>query len=221
MGDFARIVVDAFVMRREHGSAVSSLDQALVLKWERQGVPLGVVLDAVDEAFRKRREPPASLTDCARQVQAAFAKWALGADASATETPAIPATSAAVDPATASQPALPPTRNRPVAVALRASAAQTADPRGRAALKRLATEVEAHFGLHAAFDAVDEASVLRAFGAIAWSSLTDEERAQIDATARAAIPVATSPRYAAAMLAEHRVESTARRIGVGLPLLMR
>lgn len=214
MGDYARIIVDAFVARRGHGSAISSLDQALVLKWERLGVPLGVVLDAVDECFRKRREPPSSLHDCARHVKSAFEKWALGAAPDSNGAAVQSEVPTALGPAS-SEPATTPARERANEVLMRqASAAATA--RGSAVLARLAAEVERHFGHDVALVDVPEGSMGRAFFALAWSSLDDDERAKCEQIARAAVAPGLSPRVASALFEQARAEAVAVLLGVGL-----
>jgi len=86
--DFAEGVVAYFVDLRGKGAGVSALDQHEILRWERDGVPLHVVLAGIDDAFARRKEPPKSVRDCKRWVTAQQKLWttragnaALGVDA--------------------------------------------------------------------------------------------------------------------------------------------
>ena len=76
--DYARAVVEFFVKRREKGSATSAADEQVLLRWESEGVPVGVVFAGVDQAFARKAEPPKSLSECGRWVRAAHKKWAGG-----------------------------------------------------------------------------------------------------------------------------------------------
>lgn len=73
--DFARAIIEAFAARRERGSAVSAVDEQLLLDWELQGMPVVVVLEGIDTAFERKSTPPKSLQECGRWVRAAFARW--------------------------------------------------------------------------------------------------------------------------------------------------
>ena len=87
--DYARAIVEHFVVLRGKGSAVSSADEALLLGWERDGFPLEIVLEGIDLAYERKREPPKSLTECGRWVRAGFKKWSEDFDeGSAVSTPA-------------------------------------------------------------------------------------------------------------------------------------
>lgn len=83
--DYLRIVAEAFIERRGRGTAVSSADLHQVGLWEQQRVPLSVVLDGVDQAFRSKRVPPASLRACAPFVQARAASDGLAVSAAPDE----------------------------------------------------------------------------------------------------------------------------------------
>lgn len=73
--DFAEGVVAYFVDRRGKGASVSALDQHELLRWERDGVPMHVVLAGIDDAFARRKEPPKSVRDCKRWVTAQQKLW--------------------------------------------------------------------------------------------------------------------------------------------------
>lgn len=74
--DYARAAVEHFVRLRGKGTAVSAADEALLLSWEADGIPLEIVLEGVDTAFERKREAPKSLSECGRWVRAAFKKRA-------------------------------------------------------------------------------------------------------------------------------------------------
>jgi hypothetical protein len=80
--DYARAIVEHFVVLRGKGSAVSSADEGLLLGWERDGFPLEIVLDGIDQAFDRKTDPPKSLTECGRWVRSQFKKWSGGIDES-------------------------------------------------------------------------------------------------------------------------------------------
>ena len=73
--DYARAIVEHFVRLRGKGAAVSAADEALLLSWESMEIPLDVVLEGVDSAFDRKREPPKSLSECGRWVRAGYKKW--------------------------------------------------------------------------------------------------------------------------------------------------
>ena len=81
--DYARTVVEHFVVLRGKGSAVSSADEWLLLGWERDGFPLDIVLEGIDQAFERKTDPPKSLTECGRWVRSGYKKWSKDFDESA------------------------------------------------------------------------------------------------------------------------------------------
>ena len=68
---------------RGKGSAVSSADEWLLLGWERDGFPLDIVLEGIDQAFERKTDPPKSLTECGRWVRSGYKKWSKDFDESA------------------------------------------------------------------------------------------------------------------------------------------
>lgn len=76
--DYADAIVEFFLERRAKGTAISSADEQLVLRWEREGIPVSVVFAGVDQAFERKSEPPKSLSACGRWIRAAFKKWSGG-----------------------------------------------------------------------------------------------------------------------------------------------
>jgi len=73
--DYAKHISDYFIELRAKGSAISSADQAALLAWEAEGVPIDVVISGIDHAFRARREPPMSLCECKRYINRAMQQW--------------------------------------------------------------------------------------------------------------------------------------------------
>jgi len=51
--DYVGTVADYFVKQRGRGSMLSPADLAIVAAWERDGVPLNVVLRGIAAAFRR------------------------------------------------------------------------------------------------------------------------------------------------------------------------
>jgi hypothetical protein len=68
--DYARQIATVFIDRRGRGTALSSADQQLLWQWERDGLSIDDVLRGIDEAFARKREPPASLRACRRWIEA-------------------------------------------------------------------------------------------------------------------------------------------------------
>jgi hypothetical protein len=82
-GDLAvayfRAIEDAFVRLRGAPLLLSPADFQVASRWQREGVPLGLVLATLEEVFAKRRERGArgrinSLRYCAPAVEAAWAE---------------------------------------------------------------------------------------------------------------------------------------------------
>ena len=73
-------IEDAFVRRRGKHLFLSPMDWALMESWKQQGIPLHVVLRAVERAFdsfesRPRKRSVKSLLYCQEEVEAQFAEW--------------------------------------------------------------------------------------------------------------------------------------------------
>ena len=52
--DYFATVAAHFITRRGRGLTLSSADLEIISAWEREGIPLGVVLRGIDDAFRRR-----------------------------------------------------------------------------------------------------------------------------------------------------------------------
>ena len=67
----SRRIADYFILLRGRGSSLSSADLQQLQSWEDDGLSWLAIIAGIDETFRRRRRPPASLGDCARYVQRA------------------------------------------------------------------------------------------------------------------------------------------------------
>lgn len=82
--DYFSDIQDKFVELRGKGLILSPLDWELIRQWkEDEGVPLHVVLSAIEEVFRnhaakKNKRPIGSLAYCKPEVEARFAEWKEG-----------------------------------------------------------------------------------------------------------------------------------------------
>jgi hypothetical protein len=73
-------IEDAFVRRRGKHLFLSPMDWALMESWRQQGIPLHIVLRAVERAFdsfesRPRKRSVKSLLYCQEEVEAQFTEW--------------------------------------------------------------------------------------------------------------------------------------------------
>ena len=73
-------IEDAFVRRRGKHLFLSPLDWALMETWKQQGIPLHIVLRAVERSFdsyesRPRKRSVKTLLYCQEEVEAQYAEW--------------------------------------------------------------------------------------------------------------------------------------------------
>jgi hypothetical protein len=73
-------IEDTFVRRRGKHLFLSSLDWALMETWKEQGIPLHIVLRAIERAFdsyesRPRKRSVKTLLYCQEEVEAQYAEW--------------------------------------------------------------------------------------------------------------------------------------------------
>ncbi len=68
--------MEHFLAIRGKGCAVSSADEALLLGWESEGIPMDIVIDGIDLAFERKRDAPKSLQQCGRWIKQLYKKWA-------------------------------------------------------------------------------------------------------------------------------------------------
>ncbi len=186
--DYARDIVEHFVERRERGSAISSADQQLVADWEARGVPLFCVIEGVDRAFERRREPPRALTQCRRWVHAAWRAWA--ADDADAESAGEPQPVAAPAPASSADPA-PRSLAERARELLRVELAVARAPELRIALTTRAAEVEDIVADEGALDAVTAASLDEALAELVLDACDPDARAGLEADIRLEERVAT------------------------------
>src|SRR5258706_1292354 len=78
--DYFDDIQDKFIELRGKALILSPLDWELMESWKDQGVPLQIVIAAIDEVFkshaaRKARRPIGSLSYCKPEVEARFAEW--------------------------------------------------------------------------------------------------------------------------------------------------
>jgi hypothetical protein len=73
-------IEDAFVRRRGKHLFLSPLDWALMETWKQQGIPLHIVLRAIEKSFdsfesRPRKRSVKTLLYCQEEVEAQYAEW--------------------------------------------------------------------------------------------------------------------------------------------------
>jgi len=73
-------IEDAFVRRRGKHLFLSPMDWALMEMWKQQGIPLHIVLRAVEKSFdsyeaKPRKRTVKTLLYCQEEVEAQFAEW--------------------------------------------------------------------------------------------------------------------------------------------------
>jgi hypothetical protein len=73
-------IEDTFVRRRAKHLLLSPMDWALIESWKERGVPLHVVLRAIEHAFdsyeaKKRKRSVKTLLYCQEEVEAQYAEW--------------------------------------------------------------------------------------------------------------------------------------------------
>ena len=68
----------AFVKRRGANMFLSSKDWQLMQSWEQQGVPLHIVIRAINEVFDKTDKKISTLAYCENAVEEAFSTWSRG-----------------------------------------------------------------------------------------------------------------------------------------------
>lgn len=78
--DYFSEIEETFVRRRGKPLLLSPLDWSLIDEWKKRGIPLHVVLRAIERTFdareqHERRRPVRSLAYCREEVEALFAEW--------------------------------------------------------------------------------------------------------------------------------------------------
>jgi len=73
-------IEDTFIRRRGKHLMLSPIDWALIESWKERGVPLHVVLRAIEHAFdsheaKKRKRSVKTLLYCQEEVEAQYAEW--------------------------------------------------------------------------------------------------------------------------------------------------
>jgi hypothetical protein len=73
-------IEDAFVRRRRKHLFLSPMDWAVMESWKQQGIPLHIVLRAIEKAFdsfesRPRKRSVKTLLYCQEEVEAQYAEW--------------------------------------------------------------------------------------------------------------------------------------------------
>lgn len=75
-------VSDLFLRRRGSTLTLSPLDWQTITEWELQGIPLRVVLRAINDVFdkyemqpKKKQRPVKSISYCAEEIETAFGNW--------------------------------------------------------------------------------------------------------------------------------------------------
>lgn len=214
--DYARDIVEHFLERRERGSAISSADQQLVADWEARGVPLFCVIEGVERAFERRREPPRALTQCRRWVHAAWRAWAADdADADGVDAGAAPSAPHETAPSVDAAPEPLAARAREL---LRVELAVARAPELRIALTTLAAEVEEIVADEGGLDAVTAASLDEALAELVLDACDPDARAALEADIRLEERVATeqaaSPADAARRIGRAPFDVIARRFRI-------
>lgn len=82
MNNYISDVADLFIRRRGRALNLSPLDWTMIEKWQRDGVPLRIVLRAIDDVFDKMETKPKrlrpqikSISYCADEIETAFENW--------------------------------------------------------------------------------------------------------------------------------------------------
>lgn len=88
--NFFSEVEETFIRRRGHSLWLSPLDWALMESWKEKGVPIHIVLRAIDKVFdaheaRRQRRSIKSLLYCREEVEAQYAEWLQAQVGSGTE----------------------------------------------------------------------------------------------------------------------------------------
>lgn len=75
-------VVNLFLTRRSSTLNLSPLDWQIVAAWEKQGIPLHIVIRAINGVFDKyymqpkaKQKPIKSISYCSEEIQIAFENW--------------------------------------------------------------------------------------------------------------------------------------------------
>ncbi len=72
--DLQTAITTFFVNKREHGTTLSSADTQYLLRLQQKNAPIHVVIEGIEQAFRSKKDPPLSLSDCKRWINAALKK---------------------------------------------------------------------------------------------------------------------------------------------------
>lgn len=80
MSNYINEITNEFINRRGQTLQISPLDWELIGKWEAEGIPLRIVLRAINGIFdnydvQKRKKPIKSISYCEGEIQEAFGNW--------------------------------------------------------------------------------------------------------------------------------------------------
>lgn len=75
-------VTNLFLQRRGRALNISPLDWQTIAEWEQRGIPLRIVLRAINDVFDKyymqpkaKQKPVKSISYCAEEIETAFEMW--------------------------------------------------------------------------------------------------------------------------------------------------
>lgn len=78
-----------FIRRRGRNLFLSPKDWALMDGWQKQGIPLHIVIRSIEAVFDKKPGAVASLAYCAPAVEADYKNWLSGQVGARTEAPVV------------------------------------------------------------------------------------------------------------------------------------
>lgn len=82
MSNYLSEVENLFIKRRGSTLGLSPLDWQIIAEWQRQGIPLSLVLRAINDVFdnyetlpKKKKRPIKSISYCAEEIEASFEEF--------------------------------------------------------------------------------------------------------------------------------------------------
>lgn len=81
--DYVQTIEETFIRHRGNGLVLSSMDSQLIHSWRERGVPLHIVLSAIEEVMGNhrrgnQRRQVRSLSYCVEEIEASYAEWLNG-----------------------------------------------------------------------------------------------------------------------------------------------
>jgi hypothetical protein len=76
--DYLSDIEATFVKRRGANLFLGSKDWALMQSWEQQGIPLHIVIRAIEDVFDRTDKKISTIAYCRNAVEEAFSEWSRG-----------------------------------------------------------------------------------------------------------------------------------------------